>query len=327
MSSITILTSTLNDAQKDLFYIGGPILMFISTLGCSLNLIVFTRRHLRKNPCSMCFIALNINHILYTFLCLIPAILQIGYNINPSAYNLIFCRCRYYLAFVLASLERFYLILACIDRTLITSARFRIKKWSNTHFIGICIGSLILFWILFHIHALINTNIFEYELNIFICAPNSGLYSILISFYSLIFNDIITPILMITFGLLTVKNIRQVRRIGIDIRVGVLKNEVRLVPYSQTLNAKERQMIILLFIELLVYIIFSFMNPIYLLYKQLTEYELGSIKKQMIEQFISTILLFITFIPYSINFYINLLVSKAFRKEIKKIFFQLKNIS
>ncbi len=122
---------------------------------------------------------------------------------------------------------------------------------------------------------------------------------------------------MIIFGLLTRKNIRQVRRIGIDVGVCVLTNEVRLMPYSQTLNAKERQMIVMLLVELLVYIIFSCINLIYLLYKQLTEYELKSIEKQMIEQFISTILFFI---PYSINFYINLLVSKAFHKEIKKIF-------
>jgi hypothetical protein len=67
MSSIGVLTSMLNDAQKNLFRIGGPILMVISTIGCLFNLIVFTRYYLRKNPCTMYFIALNITHILYTF--------------------------------------------------------------------------------------------------------------------------------------------------------------------------------------------------------------------------------------------------------------------
>lgn len=318
MATIGIFTSMLNQTQKNLFSIGGPILIFISTLGCILNLMVFTRHNLRKNPCIMCFIALNIVHILYTYLSLVPAILQIGYNIDPSAYNLILCRCRYYFAFVLASLERFYLILASIDRALVTSTKFCIRKWSDTHFIGICISSLTLFWILFHIHALFYTNIYKYDENILICASNSGIYSIFIRFYSLIFNGILPPLLMIIFGLLTIKNIRRIRRI--DIHMNVLTNKIRMISFSRLFHKKDRQMIIMLLAELIIYICFSSISSIYLLYQQITEYELKSNEKQMIEHFFSTILLFIHFIPYSINFYINLFVSKNFRHEMKNFF-------
>lgn len=104
-SYISISTSKLNQTEKNLFEIGGPILILISSIGCILNLLVFTQKKLRKNPCIRCFIALNIVHILYTYLSFTPAIFQIGYNIDPSASNLIFCRCRYYFGFVFASLE------------------------------------------------------------------------------------------------------------------------------------------------------------------------------------------------------------------------------
>ena len=311
MSSIVVLTSMLHTAQTNLFHIGGPILISISTIGCILNLLVFTRHHLRKNPCSICFIVLNITHILYTFLSFLPAILQVGYNIDPSASNLIVCRCRYYFGFVLASLERYYLVLASIDRALVTSKAFQIRRWSNSLFISISIGSITLFWIVFHTHALINTNIFPYDLNLFVCASNPGVYSTFITFYSLIFHGIIPPLLMIIFGMITMKNIRRLQRVS----AVTLTSEMTGISRRRNLNSKERQMAVMLLSEILIYVTFGCLTPIYLVYEQITVYTLKSI-----EQLVSIVLLFILFIPYSIDFYINYIVSKNFRKEIKKIF-------
>lgn len=247
---------------------------------------------------------------------MLPAVLQIGYNVDPSASNLIACRCRYYFGFVLASLERYYLVLASIDRALVTSTTFQIRRWSNSRFISVAIGSMTLFWIVFHIHALINTNIFPYGPNLFICASNPGGYSVFISFYSLIFHGIIPPLLMIIFGLTTMQNIRRLRQIGTVTRT----NEMPGISRHRNLNSKERQMVIMLLSEILIYVIFGCLSSIYLVYGQITHYKLKSIEQQTIEQLLSIILLFILFIPYSIDFYTNYIVSKNFRKEIKKIF-------
>ncbi|UJR32951.1 hypothetical protein I4U23_020414 [Adineta vaga] len=322
MSAIGILTSMLNDAQRNLFHFGGLILMFISTFGCLCNLIVFLQPHLRKNPCTMCFIALNVIHILYTIFSLIPAILQLGYQIDPSASNLVFCRLRYYLAFVLSSLERFCLILASIDRALATSSTFAIRKWSNSYTVGICIISLTLFWSLFHIHALIYTNILQYGSNIFLCASDLGMYTVFVTYYSLVFNGMLPPLTMIIFGILTMRNIHRVRRLGIV--VDITTNVRRTQPQARVFNKKERQMAIMLLSELFIYIIFSCMSPIILLYRLITQYQPKSLEMQMIEQFISSIIVFILFIPYSINFYLNIMASKTFRKEILKIFYWIK---
>ncbi|CAF0831362.1 unnamed protein product [Adineta steineri] len=114
----------------NLYVIGGPVLLFIGTISCICNLIIFTRNNLRKNSCSICLIAFNLSSLLLLYFSFLPAILQIGYNIEPGSYNLIYCRIRYYLGFLFACLPSFYLILASIDRTLITSSNIRIRQWN-----------------------------------------------------------------------------------------------------------------------------------------------------------------------------------------------------
>src|SRR5579871_3365548 len=156
---------TLQCTQTNLYYFGGPILMIIGTVSCISNIILFSQKSLRKNPCAICLVAFNAACFLLLYFSLLPAILQIGYNIEPGVYNLVYCRIRFYLGFLLACLPPFYLILASIDRVLVTSVNVQLRQWSNCHFIYKCIFVLTLFWSLFHIHALFYTNILLYGSN------------------------------------------------------------------------------------------------------------------------------------------------------------------
>lgn len=116
---------------------------------------------------------------------------------------------------------------------------------------------------------------------------------------------------MIIFALLTIKNIRQIRRINNN------NNQIETIFYKKIFNTKDRQIILMLFFEILLYILFNCLSSIYLIYQQITKYEIKPIENQ----FISSIILFVLFLPYSINFYTNYIVSKNFRQEIKKKFF------
>jgi multisubunit Na+/H+ antiporter MnhB subunit len=98
MSSATLLSYI----QQNVFQIGGPILIVIGSISCILNLMVFTKDTLRKHTCAMCFVAVNIINFLYTYLGLLLTTLAVGYDIDPSAISMIFCRFRYYIALVLA---------------------------------------------------------------------------------------------------------------------------------------------------------------------------------------------------------------------------------
>ncbi len=121
-------SSTLYSAEIYLFQIGGPILLALGIISCTLNLIVFTGNTLRKSPCAICFVAGNIIDLMYLFLSFIPTFLGSGYGINPGARNLAYCRSLYYRGLIISSLGPSYLILASIDRTLITSRNAGTRK-------------------------------------------------------------------------------------------------------------------------------------------------------------------------------------------------------
>jgi hypothetical protein len=135
------------------------LLIFIGTVSFICNLIIL----IRKSPCSICLIAFNSSSFLLLYFSLLPATLQIGFNIESGSSNLVYCRIRYYLGFLFARLPSFYLILASIDRTLVTSSNVRVRQLSNRCFIYKCIFGLTLFWTLFH------TNIIQFQPNDFVC--------------------------------------------------------------------------------------------------------------------------------------------------------------
>lgn len=119
MFSQTDFIILLSSIQISLYRIDGPILALIGIIGVLVNLIVFTQKNLRKNPRAIYFIVYNISN----FLCICTTqsviILDPGYKITPSSYNLIYCRFRSYFIFLFESLSTIYLLFASIDRVLI----------------------------------------------------------------------------------------------------------------------------------------------------------------------------------------------------------------
>ncbi|UJR32404.1 hypothetical protein I4U23_019866 [Adineta vaga] len=320
MSSSFDLVVRLQLLKKDLYCIGGFLLMIIGSISCILNITVFSQNNLRKNPCALCFMAFNISSLLLLYLSLLPAVLQIGFNIEPGAYNLPYCRLRYYLGFLFACLPPFYLILASIDRTLITSSNVNIRQWSNCSFIYRCLFGITLFWMLFHSHAFVYIDIVEFEQGYSVCYFQRGLYSVLVSYYTLIVNGIIPLVLLSTFTILTMRNLhRRSARIVAGLRSRTYPG--RLVNHRTTFRRIDRQLIRMLLIEIFTCVIFNFVHPGVLLYRQITQYQVKSHEVQMIEEFIISISTLSVHIPFCTSLYTNLIISKTFRKEIIRAVF------
>ncbi len=74
--------------------------------------------------------------------------------------------------------------------------------------------------------------------------------------------------------------------------------------------------------EISIYILARSPSTIYLLYNQITQYETKSIEQTVIQQFVVNVTYFIGFIDASISCYTNMLVSKTFRLELKRIFIE-----
>ncbi|UJR19566.1 hypothetical protein I4U23_022696 [Adineta vaga] len=312
------LLAILNSIQTNLFRFGGPFLIINATISCLLNLFVFTTNTLRKNPCAICFIAVSIANVLFVYFSFIPLVMQVGYDIDPSSTNIVYCRFRFYTSYVFGCLGPFYMILASIDRSIVTSRDAGIRKRSTSCLAITCIIVLALFWMIFHIHAFIFTEIIQFGPNMFLCYFQPGNYTVFMTYYSLLFNAIIPPLLMIMFGLWTIKNVSTVHN---NVHpTGLLMNASTNMGRRHIIHSKDHQLMKMLLVDIVVYIIFRIPFTIYLIYQQITQYQLKSSDQIAIDYFILNVTYFLFIIVPAINCYTNLLISKTFRAELKQTF-------
>lgn len=85
------------------------------------------------------------------------------------------------------------------------------RLWSTPRFAYRFISLVSIFWIVFSIHALFGSKIFSTGNSSF-CSIEEGTYSLFVVLYSIIINYLLSPILMIIFGLLTIINVRQTQQ-------------------------------------------------------------------------------------------------------------------
>ncbi|CAF1097085.1 unnamed protein product [Adineta steineri] len=314
--------ATLLSSIQQLFRIGGPILLFIGITSCILNLLVLRRISLRKSPCTICLVAVNIVNLAYLFFGFLFAVFLVGYNSDPSTSSIIFCRFRNYMSFILTCCEPSCLILASIDRVLVTSPNAGTRRRSTRRLTIISMIGICSFWAIFHIHTLIFIQIVQYGTNYFVCIYQPGAYTTFISYYSLVVTGCLPPTLMAIFGCWTVKNIRQVRRVRHNASTRTTATVV-VVGGAHTLQSKDQQLIRMLFIEILSYIICKYPGTLMLIYQQITQYDIKSDERRQIEQAIQELTAFLYFVENSIGCYTNMIASKTFRTELKRILIKI----
>ena len=316
LASMEYITS-LVQAQKNLFRFGGPIFVVIGTISGILGLIVFTQKVLRKNPCSIYFTAYNVAILILIYTSFLPITLEIGYNVTPTVYNLFLCRLRVYTTFLINCLCPFYLLLASVDRVLVTSPNARTRQLS-THrlaYKSIIIGTIC--WIIALCHVLVFSTILPTATGGLVCYVQLGWYSMAIGYGSLI-KEILIPSLMAVFGLWSIRNIRNIRRITVASTSTSGHGHHASTNFVSS-RSRDRQLILMLFVDITIYIFFSLILSISLMYEQVTLNRLKTPEVFFTETFVKSIAMFTAHVPFCINSFANLLVSKAFRKEVKDL--------
>ena len=312
MSSEMDYIRTLVSVQTYLYQIGGVILMVVGASGCILSLVIFSKKNLRKNPCSFYFIAYNLANLFLICISLLQGMLAYGYNTNLSVANTSVCRLDYYLGYILDTLSPFYLIMASIDRILVTSRDAHIRRRSTHRLAYICIIGGTICFMLIHSHTLVFMKVMEIMPNYYICYSDSKVYLTFTNYYGLV-KTLFFPILMLICEVCTIKNIRSAHR-------------ARVAPVSTTASsvvtparAKDRQLVKILLINVTVYITFNLMPVTVALYQQITYYKIKGLAQARMESFLTSISYFVYYIPMSISCYTNSAVSKTFRAEIKNL--------
>ena len=261
----------------------------------------------------MYLIAVNVSNFLYIYSSILFVTLSLGYNIDLSSHNIVVCRLVYYSSLLFDCLSSFYLILASIDRVLVTSPSALTRQRSTRRLAFICLLSGTLFWMVFHSHTFIFIDIQEVAPGYFVCYFQSGLYADLVGYYSTVLKGVLMIFLLIIFGTWTWRNLQNVHRHTINHVTSTHGNVVR--EQENVIVVKNRQFTLILLMEILIYITFNSMLSIIGIYQQIVKNE----SQTTFNYFIRIIGAFVSYIPLFANFFGNVLISKTFRSEVKRV--------
>ena len=317
MSSESTYVTSLLQVQTYLYSFGGPILMSLGTASSVLSLAVFVKKNLRKNPCAIYLTAYHIASLLLIYTTVLPQTLAKGYNVDPTSYNLPFCRFRFYTALLFDVLGPSYLILASIDRILLTSRHALTRQRSTPRLAYACITSVTLFWLLAESHTLAFCHIFVLGPNYKLCYFQSGNYYAFVSYYTVIVKGLLAPLLLLIFGLWAISNVRGLGRPAPAFDTTI--DGERGVNVSRLNHSKDRQLLLILLVDVGVYLIFNSMLSVVLTYQQIFGNQSQSNDDFRIRGFFLLVSVFSGYIPSCIGFYNYLVVSATFRNEAKKV--------
>lgn len=117
---------------------------------------------------------------------------------------------------------------------------------------------------------------------------------------------------MIIFGFLTIRNIKRSRQ-----RVNGHRRINRL--YGQQ-RSRDYEILIMILVQLGVYFVTCLPFPMFLIYSAITIQWTKSAQDLALDRFLSTIVYVLANINFSATFYIYILTTRVFRKDLKRIF-------
>lgn len=212
-SDTTDLISALNTSITYTSKYFTPLLYFVGNVGNILSALIFRRRPWKKNVCVFYFKIYLLYNSLYINCILPPYTLTYGYDIKLYNSNTILCKIYMYCTFLFSTLSPTVLILASIDRLLISSQNVNTRLYSSRRLAYFSISLSTSFWALFQLHFLIKTNIQEYYPGFFLCYYD--LFKSYLDFvtFSVLGINILFCTLMSVLSLLSFQNIRYLRPI------------------------------------------------------------------------------------------------------------------
>lgn len=307
MSNTTIIQ--LNNATLQINRYLSAILFLFGILGNLLCCLVFIQRTLRSNPCIIYFLIASISNII-SLISGIPPRMLAGWSILPDRTETVsaFCKSRLIVLLTSRNISSWLLVFATIDRYLISSSNVNTRRMSNLKrsyysIIFVCIGSLIL-W---------SESLYCFDANTIgtpiKCYAKSDICRIINDLAQAFFTTIIPSCFMLMFGLFTISNIRQFRRIRPTMNNNN-NNHNQPVPRKKSDHSLTK----MLFTQVISLTIFNLPQAIQKFYLTYTFHFSKSLNQIAIENFLFNIALILTFAPNCILFYLYILTSNLFRR-------------
>ena len=297
--------STLTSIQTYMNSYGYPAVIVLGTIGNIFTLIFFSRQ--RNSPCSLYLMHSAISNLLY--------LLQGGFTqIFPITYYdqtlgmLLFCKFNIYMQNFLGQVAKTTLILACIDRYMITSDKARFRAFSTPKRAKYAIILTYIFWLIAASHVLIWTAISNGRCTRF------DIYITLYTIYIILFVGVIPSVILCVFGCLTYRNMRSLHR-------RIQPGEQNGNNASNSLQRRDRNLLVIVIAEVIVYIITTSLFPAILLETTISQYLTPnkSLQYSLAESFVRYLAILLLNIFSAAPFYIYIISSKSFRRDFKHL--------
>jgi hypothetical protein len=298
-------SSILTTIQTQVNLYGYSISMILGNIGNVFIVILFNRH--QKSACSIYLISgAFVNNIYLLFLGFVE-LFPLNYN-NGTTFVFALCKLRAYIPTVVGQVAKSMLVLACIDRYLITSDRATFRAFSTPKRAKYFVFFSIIVWSLLAIFMPIMQTIINGQCGAF------GIYSSFGTFYVLIFVGLMPPVVIGILGYLTYHNTQKLRN-----RVQPIAQNTNVA--NTSVRRRDRDLLVIVISEAIVYIITSIPYPIILLEVTISNYIIlnKSAQYHQIEGFMNTIAYLLLFINSAASFYTYLISSKPFRQDFKQL--------
>ncbi|CAM4924293.1 unnamed protein product [Rotaria socialis] len=307
--------ATLNFIQLQLTNVLGA-LMVVGVFGNILNCLVFLRKRLRSSPCSVFFAAASIANLIVMIYFIIPTI-HSAYNAPAENSNLIYCKLRLYIRNALLVISRCYLTLACVACYAQSSRNARIREMFKPKVVLRIIVCIPIIWFIIPLHIPLSTTIKNGK-----CSMWAGPIALYHSLYICFVAAILPTSLMAIFSFMAYRNLQRMAH-NVHPVSNAAQQQDNQHSEKMRLQQCDRQLSTMLFVQVIVYMIFTISYPINTLYNAVVLI-IGrpkSTERAAIENFV----LFMTS-SFLLNFYsatsfFVFLTSGAFRKELRQVFF------
>ncbi|CAF3231735.1 unnamed protein product [Rotaria socialis] len=309
---MTTSVSDLSFIQQVLTRYGMSTYVAFGNFGNLLAIATFCQREQRKNPCLLYLLSMTICNLICLDVGIIPMIFALD-HVDISTQSIIYCKLQFYIRHAFFQMMRTYKVLVCMDRYAISSTSVHIRSLNTCKMAIYLIITSALFWLLVVI-------VFSYARTILngSCNIKNGTYLMIYTIYYMISAGLFPPLLILFFNTLLIRNLK-----GLRSRIQPIRDNAENKQSNNMLRKRDRDLMKMIFVEVMIYVMSTMPFSIYLIYKIITDSFAKSLEQQQIESFINYITQsFIMYLNTAMPFYIYILTSSSFRRECKRVLFK-----
>lgn len=302
----------LNAASSAIVLASSFTNFIVGIVGLILNVLIFTRPTLRCEPCAIYFLSSTCFNLFVVLMVIPVRAVSSSFSIEMSNYNLGICKIEFFVFYVVRVVSCWLIAFACIDRYLHSSTNIDIRRFSSLKTARMAIGITTIIIAILYCHMIIFYEI-TYTTDgvgsiVSTCVSGKGTYRTFIALWHMTFYSLCPSFLMLLFGLLTLNNIRQHRRVAAAVGGN-----------NRITRRTDAQLLRMLTAQVLFTIIYTLPFSIYRLYASFTTNVVKDPISVAQEALASQTANAISYFAHSSSFYLYTLTGAAFRKEFFKI--------